>query len=105
MVRTKGLVDVRGVLQVYVHDMAHYWVDEELCGSPRVWVCVCICVAIRLLVGKCNDSAHAANVSTSGEYILICSGSGPSSVGLSCALVLVSEGAGVLALDRAVMGD
>ena len=46
----------------------------------------------------CKDSACAASASTSGEYMLICSGSAPSSVGSSLASVLVSDGAGVLVL-------
>jgi hypothetical protein len=52
--------------------------------------CVWVCVAIGSLWGRCNNSAHAANVSTSGTCTWMCSGS-PSSVGSSLSSVLVSE--------------
>jgi hypothetical protein len=63
-------------------------------------------VAIGSSLGKCNDSACAANASTSGAYTLICSGSFPSSVGsvLSPSLVL-EGGAGVRDLAIPTVGD
>ena len=67
-------------------------------GSSRTLFCVCVWVVIGSSGGMRKDSACAVNAATSGEYMLICSGSAPSSVGSSRASVLVSDGAGVLAL-------
>jgi hypothetical protein len=82
---------VRGLIQMYS-------------GSSQT--CMWVCVAIGSLWGRCNNSACAANVSTSGVCTLICSGSPPSSVGSFLSLVLVSEGgAGVCGCDIPTEGD
>jgi hypothetical protein len=68
-------------------------------------LCLC-CVAIGLSWGRCNNSARAANASTSGACTWICSGSSPLSVGTSLSLVLVSEGtAGVRGRAILIDGD
>jgi hypothetical protein len=75
-------------------------------GTSYALVCVCTSVAIGSSFGRCNNSACAANVSTSGAYTLICSGSPPLLVGSSLILVLVSDGgAGVCGLAIPVEGD
>ena len=81
--------------------MACYWLIWRYGGSLWTWVCVCVCVAIGSSAGKCKDSACAINASTSGVYMLICSDLAPPSMGSSCASMLVSDGAGVHACDRA----